>query len=188
MTNVPYINLEYFFNKIVKYSKEIIDKSSEILRWFSGANYRLISIIISVIFASGVIFVLYKIFQIRKKEISSLARFLVVEELSADRTVRWKEIKKRLDSENSSDWKMAIVSADSLMNEILENTGYKGKTLGERLKVIEPSDFDNLKNVWEAHKVRNKIVHEWEEFELTKEETKNTLEKYEKALKELRYI
>jgi len=188
MTNVPYINLEYFFNKIFEYSKEIINKSSEILRWLSGANYRLISIIVSIVFALAVIFVLYKIFQLRKKEIKSLARFLVVEELSVDRTIRWKEIKKRLDSENHSDWKMAIISADSLMNEILENTGYEGKTLGERLKVIEPSDFDNLKNVWEAHKVRNKIVHEWEEFALSKEEAKNTLEKYEKALKELRYL
>jgi hypothetical protein len=86
------------------------------------------------------------------------------------------------------DRKNAIIEADSLIDVIIQKIGYRGEDLGERLKKIEPSDFNNLQNVWEAHKIRNKIAHEGEAFNLTKEIAKDVIEKYKKALKELKYI
>ncbi len=83
---------------------------------------------------------------------------------------------------------MAVIEADALLDDIMKRIGYKGDDLAERLKSIEPSDFDNLQNVWEAHKVRNRLVHEPGKIEFTQDEAKNTIEKYEKALKELKYI
>lgn len=187
-TEFKYINIDYFFNQAFEFFKKFYLKFSEIFNWIKEVNFKFYSVIVSLVFLTAIIIITYKILKLRKRQIVSLAKFLTVEELSAERDIRWKEIKKRLDSENPSDWKMAIISADSLMDEILENIGYEGKTMNERLKIIEPSDFDNLKNVWEAHRVRNKIAHEWESFELTKEEAKSVIEKYEQALKELRYL
>jgi hypothetical protein len=100
----------------------------------------------------------------------------------------WSEIEKKIDSNNQAAWKMAIIEADSLLDEIIKGIGYEGEDMGERLKNIEPSDFENLQNVWEAHKIRNKIAHEGDAFQLNKEEARQVLEKYKKALEEWEYI
>lgn len=179
------INFDYFFSKLYEFCKGLYE-------WFVGLNLKssiiIASVIISLILAATIIFVFYKIFRLRKRRARAPARFLTLEEFSKERKTRWQEIKKMLDSENASDWKMAIVSADSLVNDLLGNIGYEGGSLDERLKAMEPSDFDNLRNIWEAHQTRNKIASQWEVYELTKEEAQNTLDKYEKALRELKYI
>lgn len=175
------INLDYFFNKLFELIKGLYE-------WLTGLQIKPFSIIISLVLSAAIVFVSYKIFRLYKRRARALARFLTLEEFSKERKTRWQEIKKMLDSENASDWKMAIVSADSLVNDLLGNIGYEGEGLDERLKAIEPNDFDNLRNVWEAHQTRNKIASQWETYELKKEEAQNTLEKYEKALRELKYI
>jgi len=183
-----YLNLEYLFNKFFATLKEIMERLLEFAIWLSSQSLKFSSIIISIILSIGIITVLYKIFRLRTKRMIHLADFLVREEIPETRFNRWAEIEKKIESENSADWKMAIIEADSIIDDILQRIGYKGENLGERLKNIEPSDFENLQNVWEAHKVRNRIVHEAERFEIAKEEAKAILEKYKKALKELKYI
>ncbi len=183
-----YLNLEYLFNKFFAFLQALGERLLEFAVWLSTKSIRFSSIIISIIILIGIIIVFYKIIRLRRKEITALADFFKKEEMPEVRLNRWDEIQKRSDSDNSADWKMAIIEADALMDEIFQNIGYKGENLGERLKSVEPSDFDNLQNIWEAHKTRNRIAHEGDKFELTKEEAKNTLEKYKKALKELKYI
>lgn len=183
-----YLNLEYLFNKFFAFLRALGERLLEFAVWLSTKSIRFSSIIISIIILIGIIIVFYKIIQLRRREITALADFFKKEEMPEVRLNRWDEIQKRSDSENSADWKMAIIEADSLMDEIFQNIGYKGENLGERIKSVEPSDFDNLQNIWEAHKTRNRIAHEGDKFELKKEEAKNTLEKYKKALKELKYI
>lgn len=54
--------------------------------------------------------------------------------------------------------KQAILDADNLLDFALEKKGYKG-TLGEKLK--KSSKFlGNSQEIWNAHKLRNRIVHE----------------------------
>lgn len=189
MKNPPearFLNLEYLFNSFIELLKWLGERMLDFAVWLSGLTW--LSIIISIIALGGIIFVLYKIFYLQRKKVVHLVDFLIREEIPEMRVNKWDEIQKKIDSENSSDWKMAIIEADSLVDEIIKGIGYKGEDLGERLKNIEPSDFENLQNVWEAHKIRNKIAHEADAFQITKEEAKETLEKYRKALKELRYI
>jgi len=189
MNRVPeakFLNLEYFFNQFFKSLRLLLEKFLAIAEWLSKLGW--FSVFVSLVALAGIIFLLFKIFYLKRKKIVHIVDALVRKEVPEMRTDKWDEISKKLESENSSDWKMAIIEADSLIDEIIKGIGYKGDDLGERLKVIEPSDFDNLQNVWEAHKVRNKIVHEGESFELTKEVAKETIEKYKKALKELKYI
>jgi len=95
---------------------------------------------------------------------------------------------EKINSQNPSDWKTAVVESDSILDDIFEKIGFKGKGLEEKLKSVEPSDFDNLQNIWDAHKTRNKIAHLGADFELTQEEAKSAVDNYEKGLKELRYI
>lgn len=182
---VPYLNIDYFFYKIYQ-AIELLFKLPE----FKFTGLKSFSFILVIFFSIGIILLIFKISLLKKKRISSVADFSKKEGIPAARLSRWDEIKGRLASDNPSDWKSAVIEADSLVDEIMAKIGYVGETLGEKLKIIEPSDFDNLKNVWEAHRIRKKIEHKFEgiAFEITKEEAKNALEKYEKALKELRYI
>jgi hypothetical protein len=189
MKNPPearFLNLEYLFSKFIELLKWLGERMLDFAAWLSGLTW--LSIVISIIALGGIFFVIYKIFFLQRKRIVHLVDFLVREEMPEMRKNKWDEIQKKIDSENPSDWKMAIIEADSLVDEIIKGIGYKGEDLGERLKNIEPSDFDNLQNIWEAHKIRNKIAHEADAFQLTKEEAKETLEKYKKALRELKYI
>jgi hypothetical protein len=103
------------------------------------------------------------------------------------RNERWEKLLKYLESENPSEWKLAIIEADNLLDEMVAKMGYGGENLGERLKVIEPSDFLTLQDAWEAHKVRNRIAHE-SSYQLTKREAKKVIGLYEKVFREFHFI
>lgn len=189
MSAVPearFLNLEYIFAHFFSWIKLLMETFLVLADWISRLT--LFSLVLSAIFAAGIIFLIIKIIYLKRKRIVHLADFIVREEVPEARTNKWDEIKNKIDSDNPSDWKMAILEADSLIDEIVKNIGYKGEDLGERLRAIEPSDFENLQNVWEAHKIRNKIAHEGDAFILTKDIAKETIEKYKKALRELKYI
>ena len=100
---------------------------------------------------------------------------------------RWDKIKKRLDLPPESEHKLAIIEADGLLNEILERMGYKGETLGERLKQLSQAQLSNIEELWEAHKTRNNIVHD-PDYRLSLDEARRALEIYEKALQNLQAL
>lgn len=152
------------------------------------SGFKIFSFIISLVFVAVIFYSLVKIFKIFSKR--HLADFLDVwSEYPAEaRNSRWQEVKKRLKSENGSDWKFAILEADSILDDVMKKIGYPGSNLGERLVNIEPSDFDSLSEVWEAHKVRNRLAHEAADFKLSKERAEEVVALYEKGLKELEYI
>ncbi len=99
----------------------------------------------------------------------------------------WDKITAKSASEDENERKFAIIAADTLIEKILSLAGYEGENLGERLKKIEPSDLDSLNNLWEAHKVRNRIAHE-ANYRLSKEDAKSALKNFESALRELEFI
>src|SRR5690242_9631179 len=72
---------------------------------------------------------------------------------------RWKELQKMCAKQDT--WPVAIIQADSLLDEALKRRKFKGKTMGERLvsaqKTLSQNDV-----VWFGHKLRNQLVHEVE--------------------------
>jgi hypothetical protein len=70
---------------------------------------------------------------------------------------RWQEVQKLCGK--SDTWPMAIINADKLLDDALKITGFKGKTMGERLVAAQRTLSDN-DGVWFGHKLRNKLVHE----------------------------
>ena len=124
----------------------------------------------------------------RWRAIKEAAEFLKIQEVPRPvRAESWLQVKKRMESANVSDWKLAVLQADGILDDLLKRMGYDGDGLGERLKNIEPADFDSLDDVWVAHKMRNRIAHE-PESNLTIEDAKKTISLFEKALKEFEYI
>ncbi len=78
---------------------------------------------------------------------------------------------------------LAVIDADKLLDEALRKKGYKGKTMGERL-VAAQRDLSDNDNVWYAHKLRNRLVHE-PNVKMKKNEARNALEGIKKGLRDL---
>lgn len=63
----------------------------------------------------------------------------------------------------SMDPKMALIEADKLVDTVLKKAGVQGESLGERLRHVQKLVSRNVYNdMWEAHKLRNRLVHEFD--------------------------
>ena len=101
---------------------------------------------------------------------------------------RWNKTLTYLFSDSSSDWKLAIVEADAMLEDLSRDLGFKGDSLGERLKMANQDNFRGLSSAWEAHAVRNRIAHEGLNFELSHHEAKRVIALYEQIFRNYGYI
>jgi len=84
---------------------------------------------------------------------------------------RYEAILERLEGINPSQYKVALLEADALADEILDSIGYKGATMAEKLEAVEGSQLESKSILFEAHTVRNQIIHD-PHFVLSQEEAK----------------
>jgi flagellar basal body-associated protein FliL len=107
---------------------------------------------------------------------------------SSSRNEMWNNILRHLLSSNQGDWKLAILEADELLDHLLGQLGFKGESLGEKLKTVDRVKFPNLNGAWEVHLVRNRIAHEGSLFELGEYEAKRLIAIYEQIFRDFNYI
>ncbi len=101
---------------------------------------------------------------------------------------RWLKVEKHIASQNPTDWRLAILEADIILDEMLQKMGYKGAGIGEMLKTVEKSDFLTLDAAWEAHKVRNSIAHQGSDFVMSHPEAKRVISLYKQVFEEFFFI
>lgn len=150
--------------------------------------YSVIAIILSLLFFIGFVYAKIKYGelcdieqeQLREAERKWAERYGGVTETKG----RWHEIQQHIHSDNPSSWKIAIIEADIFLEEILNDNGYVGVTIGEKLKGANSAAFTTLQDAWEAHKVRNEIAHTGGDFILTKRLATETLTQYERVFRE----
>jgi preprotein translocase subunit SecG len=92
---------------------------------------------------------------------------------------RWERIKQLFDSHNQNDWRVAIIDADTMLDELLISYNFPGENLGERLKNANNRVMPTVQSAWEAHKVRNRIAHEGANFSLSEREAQLVKKHYE---------
>jgi hypothetical protein len=78
---------------------------------------------------------------------------------------------------------LAVIDADKLMDEALRRRHFKGTSMGERLVSAQRS-FSNNDDVWHAHKLRNRLVHETD-VKIKQNDAKNALESFKQGLRDL---
>lgn len=101
---------------------------------------------------------------------------------------KWDRVLVHMASNNPSDWKLAILEADIMLEELLDASGYKGETMSDKLKSVEKSDFETIEAAWEAHKTRNTIAHEGSDFTLTRQEADRVINLFRIVFEEFHYI
>ena len=97
---------------------------------------------------------------------------------------KWQNILTHVGSENPNDWRLAIIEADIMLDEMLADLGYIGASIGDKLKTANPDSFQTLNDAWEAHKVRNHIAHRGSDFVLTKRIAGETINRYTRVFEE----
>lgn len=97
---------------------------------------------------------------------------------------RWERIYSKLDTDNASYYKAAILEADSFTEELIGQMGYEGRNLKERCDAVPEGQVECIPLIREAHEMRNKIIRE-PDFTISRDEAKEVLAKYRKLLDEL---
>ena len=101
---------------------------------------------------------------------------------------QWGIIETRLQSGNPSEYKVAILEADKIVEGILADLGYGAKedmaAKIEQLRVVQADDAELL---YGAHEVRNRIIFE-QDFHPSLEEAKKTTQIYKDFLKQFEYF
>lgn len=98
---------------------------------------------------------------------------------------RIQQIEGLLESGGDSDAHMAILNADKLLDNALKARGFKGETMGDRLKSTNKKGvFKNENAIWAAHKLRNRIAHE-ENITVNAGQAKKVINTFKSGLKDL---
>lgn len=112
----------------------------------------------------------------------------LAENYSEEGNPKWGHIQVLMKTTNPSDWRLAILEADIMLDEFLRASGYHGETIGEMLKSVEKSDFLTIESAWEAHKVRNRVAHDGSDYLLNEREAKQAIAHFESVFKEFDII
>lgn len=72
----------------------------------------------------------------------------------------WRNVEMLLNQKSPSQLKQALIIADRSLDNALKDI-VDGNSMGERLKNAQNTfSYDVYNEIWEAHKVRNSLVHE----------------------------
>jgi hypothetical protein len=101
---------------------------------------------------------------------------------------RWEKVTVLIRSGNESDWRLAIIEADTMLDQFLSQLGYPGSSIGEKLKLCTRANFPTLDDAWTAHKVRNQIAHSGSDFHISQRQALHIYYLYERIFREGRFI
>ena len=197
--NINFLNPEYLFQKIYEFLFGVA-LLPLLIRWIENlqgflSRIQQTSLFISLLFLTGIGYAIIRVRQIRAKETEAFAGLAKVAPVRVTegtderpRNLKWEKVLEHVSSPNPPEWRLAILEADILLDELLDVLHYRGESMGDKLKKIEKSDFTTLDLAWEAHKIRNQVAHEGSEFLLSEREAKRVVSLYEEVFKEFRYI
>jgi hypothetical protein len=141
--------------------------------------------ILTIVFGAIVVVIMIKMGNLIKEEVAEIkAELKPPKEAATPYDNRWQEIKNHVNSFRESEWKMAVIEADKLVDDALKAAGFPGESMGERLMLIKPGQLLNLQYLWDAHKLRNLIVHD-PSYQITHRQAIWAVEAFESVLREL---
>lgn len=149
---------------------------------------KIIFLVISSFLFGFIIYLLLKTSWLNYRYTQDIKEFLNYKSVGAPKLVKqWLKIKERLETNLESEFKLAVIEADTLLDDILKKMGYVGDTLEEKLEKVSINILPSKEKIKEAHKLRDNIVYD-PDFSLSLEEVKKIISVYETALTELNVI
>jgi hypothetical protein len=196
--NSRYFDPAYWFNKGASFFQHIF---SYVFNDQTAGIAKGILFFFAMFFMAIICYTIVRMLEIRKKEHAHLHHEIAEyahnkaeyekhlhEDVGGSKNERWSKTLNYLFSQHSSDWKLAIIEADSMLEGLMDQLGFKGETLGDKLKMANQENFPKLTIAWEVHTIRNKIAHEGLAFELSQHEAKRVIALYEEIFHGYGYI
>jgi len=182
--------LEYIFGKILDYIQPTLNV---ILNPHTWSVVGIVSSLLSLIFIIIIIFCIVRMFEIQaydKMEIKHEIHEALLrdKEKARNENQRWTYITTLVESPNESDWRMAILEADSFLEEVLREKDMTGDTVSELLESAKSNGYTSIQNAWDAHIVRNKIAHEGSEYPVSQIEGRRVIKMFQNFFEELKVI
>lgn len=182
-----YFNIEYLFLAILKGVQPIIDFV------FSPTTWQAIGFFSALASIGCIAIIVYSIIRMREirfheKEVinTEIAQAILRDDkMHQAGNPRWHYILSLLEGINESDWRVAIIEGDSMLDEELEKKGWAGNGLGEKLENGTSAGLRSISDAWTAHKVRNQIAHAGSDFSLTQNEARRTIKLFQNVFEEL---
>lgn len=72
---------------------------------------------------------------------------------------KWYKILSKIDKKQEGSFALAVIEIDNLVDEFLKIKNIKGDNFGERIKNLRETGLYSWAKLWEAHKIRNTLVH-----------------------------
>jgi hypothetical protein len=193
-----YLNPDYLFNQVALAVRHFV----AFITTAQAINIeKTILFIFTMFFLTVICYTSVRLFEIRAKEREHLRHEIdefarnqaeqekrLREEVGGSKNERWSKTLNYLFSQHASDWKLAIIEADSMLEDLMGQLGFQGENLGDRLKGANQDNFPQLTTAWEVHTIRNRIAHEGLAFELSQHEAKRVIALYEKIFHGYGYI
>lgn len=101
---------------------------------------------------------------------------------------RWQSIVTMFQSSDSTAWRMAIIDADAMMEDLVDSIGFKGENFGEKLKQMQQSRVPWIQSAWDVHLLRNKLAHEGSRYPLNNREAYQAFKVYESIFQNTGYL
>jgi hypothetical protein len=182
------LNVEYFLLR----SHDFFDS------WHVGAwphwaivvveDILILGMVLSLLFIIFIVYALIRLHQVEHEGFHHLEEQLHEhhdpEVESTGKDDRWEHIVALAHGTSDGDWRRAILEADIMLYDVLEEQGYPGVTVGEKLKMANPIQMTTLDLAWKAHKVRNDIAHGGEATPLDERTVRATIDSYRRVFDE----
>ena len=155
---------------------------------FGNGTLKAISFSFIIMFLIGIVYLTLQIQELEKQEKARFAAHPYVQEQKQKKNERWEKVAALYASGSEADWRVAIIEADSMLDELLTLLKVPGGHIGEKLRYLDRKFFPTLDSAWNAHKVRNRIAHEGIAFKLDSITVANAMRDYEKVFRDMHYI
>ena len=140
---------------------------------------------VSLFFLGAIVVLLLRTNWLKFRFLETLVEFFLYRPYGYKKLARkWAKVLSRLERGSESEFKLAVIEANDMLEGKLKDLGYEGKNLEERLGKLSPVILPNLEEVKKAIEVRNNIIRN-PDYRLSLDEARKTLAIYEQALRDL---
>ena len=168
----------------------LIIEIESVLWWpylYGAVKYFMIGM--TILFVIGIILILMRVegsFKIRIKEAIEEAK--EAGKLPKTKTQnKWETISSNIESEDSDDYKKAVVLAEELFSSVLKAANFSGENLEKKLNKIPDNQLEFKDDIIWAYKLKEKILSD-EDFTVDHEEARRAVYIFQRALKEMHVI
>lgn len=99
----------------------------------------------------------------------------------------WKKVEARLKDGSPESLRLAVIEADGVADDAMKRLGLGGDTFADRLGKLGPEKHPSIEPIWEAHRLRNNLVHT-PDFQMGASKAEAALQAYEAFLKDIKAL